>query len=272
MFQNVVALYGVPRSGTSWLGQILDSCPDAVFRFQPLFSYRFKDRIKLDSTGEEIEEFFQELYRENEDEFLNQIDKRKSGVYPSFEKKEASPSILAYKEGRYCYTIPLLLQRYEKIHIIGIVRNPYDVLESWINAPSEYKPEWDIYKEWDLATSKNEYRPENYFGYYKWKEFLKLNADMQKKYPDRFRTVRYEDLEEDAESTVKELFDFAGMPFTEQTRSFLLDSQRITVDSIYGVYRQKGQERKRTYYLPEDIKERIASDLKYFDTAKQFGY
>lgn len=269
---KVVALYGVPRSGTSWLGEILDSCPDAIFRFQPLFSYRFKNRITTESTTEDMEQFFKELYNEDSDDFLNRTDKRDSGAYPCFEKKETKPSILAYKEGRYCYTIPLLLQRYENIHIIGIVRNPYDVLESWMNAPSEYKPEWDIYKEWEFAASKNEYRPDNYYGYYKWKEFLKLNVDMRKIYPDKFITVRYEDLEEDAEKVVKELFAFVGMPFTEQTRAFLEASQSKTVDDAYGVYREKGQERMRKVYLPEDIKKKIALDLENFDAARELGY
>ena len=87
MFKKVVALYGVPRSGTSWLGQILDSCPDAVYRYQPLFSYRFKNRITTESSTDEIEQFFQELYCADEDDFLNQKEKRISGIYPVFSSK-----------------------------------------------------------------------------------------------------------------------------------------------------------------------------------------
>ena len=272
MFHNVVALYGVPRSGTSWLGQIIDSSPEVVYCFQPLFSYRFKNRINTESTQDDMRIFFDELYLADDDEFLNQIRQRKSGIYPYFERKENSPSILAYKEVRYCYTVPILLQKYENIRIIGIVRNPYDVLESWINAPSEYKPEWDIYEEWDLAIKKNEYRPENYFGYYKWKEFLKMNLDMQQCYPDRFKSVRYEDLENNTVNAVQELFQFAGIPYVEQTGEFIKMSQSKTVEDAYGVYRKKGQEKIRKYFLPEDIKKKIAADLNDFYAAKVFGY
>lgn len=272
MFTNVVALYGVPRSGTSWLGQILDSCPETVFRFQPLFSYRFKNRITTETTKEEMRIFFEELYLEDEDEFLNQTDKRENGIYPSFQIKQEDASILVYKEVRYLYTIPLLLQKYRDIKIIGIVRNPYDVLESWINAPSEYKTEWNIYEEWKFATSKNEYRPENYFGYYKWKEFIKLCFDMQKEYPKNFKIVRYEDLEADACCVSEEIYAFAEMPFTEQTKEFIQLSQSKTVENVYGVYRKKDQERKRKYYLPSDIRAKMAKDLMDFDEAQKLRY
>ena len=38
-FMKNVAIFGVPRSGTSWLGQIFNSSPMVAYRFQPLFSY-----------------------------------------------------------------------------------------------------------------------------------------------------------------------------------------------------------------------------------------
>lgn len=271
---SVAALYGVPRSGTSWLGQILDSCPDVAYRYQPLFSYRFKNRITTEHTKEEIERFFQELYEENEDAFLNQTQQRENGLYPCFQKKSPRPSVLAYKEVRYLYTIPLLLEKFSKenVKIIGIVRNPYDVLESWMNAPSEFKPEWDIFEEWDFAVRKNEYRPENYYGYYRWKEYVKMNADMQRKYPDAFLGVRYEDLEDNAQDICKKIFSFLHMPFDAQTRDFIQESQSRTNENAYSVYREKKKGRIRKRYLPEEIKEKISRDLKEFDAAAELGY
>jgi len=272
MYKKVVALYGVPRSGTSWLGQILDSCPDVLYRFQPLFSYRFKNRITTESSTEEIEQFFRELYCADEDDFLNQKEKRINGVYPVFKKKNIDPAILSYKEARFLYTIPLLIQRYAKIKIVGIIRNPYDVLESWINAPLEYNQEWDILEEWNFAAKKNEFRPENYYGYYKWKECIKLNVEMQKMYPQNFITVRYEDLYQDAVKVSKSLFSFLEMPFTAQTEKFIKDSQSKTVSDKYGVYRDKNQECKKQFYLPEKVKNRISKDLTDFQEAKKMGY
>ena len=58
---NKLAIFGVPRSGTSWLSQIFNSHPDVAMRFQPLFSYSHKGRVSEDSSSEEISEFFDEL-------------------------------------------------------------------------------------------------------------------------------------------------------------------------------------------------------------------
>ena len=41
-----VFAFGVPRSGTSWFGELFNSSPRVAYRFQPLFSYAFKDAIK----------------------------------------------------------------------------------------------------------------------------------------------------------------------------------------------------------------------------------
>lgn len=272
MCKNVVALYGVPRSGTSWLGEILDSCPNVAFRFQPLFSYRFKNRITVESKKEDIKLFFKELYDEDKDEFLNQTEKRKKGEYPTFKKEESQTFILAYKEARYLYTIPIILKHCPEAKIISIVRNPYDVMESWINAPLEYKNSWDINEEWYWAPKKNEYKPENYYGYNKWKEAIKMSIDVQKMYPDNFKIVRYEDLVTDAVKVSKELFEFLGLPFLKQTEQFILESQSKTVDDGYSVYRAKGEKLERKKILPKDIKEMISKDLKDFNEAIMLGY
>lgn len=272
MLKSIIALYGVPRSGTSWMGQIIDSCPQVTYRFQPLFSYRFKNRITLEMTEKEVKEFFEELYLERNDDFLNQTSKRICGEYPLFGDKLKDLPVLAYKEVRYLYTIPYLLKIYNKIKIIGIVRNPYDVIESWINAPSEYSLDWNIYDQWKFATKKNEFRPENYYGYYKWKEYLVMAFEMEKRYPNKFFLLKYEDLIKDPEKEVKAVFKFCGLRYTEQTRGFLFDSQTKSAQSEYGVYRNKNEKRKRKMYLPEDIKEEISRDLRGFLEAEKLGY
>lgn len=272
MYSSVVALYGVPRSGTSWLGEIFNSSYNTVYRFQPLFSYRFKNRISIEDSKTDLEVFFEELYRENNDEFLNQIEQRRTGKYPIFKKDEENLFSLVYKECRYLYTVPFLLKEDADIKVIGIVRNPIDVLESWLNSPHGYKRKWDIYGEWKWAARKNEYRPENYFGYYKWKECIKMFADMMESYPRQFVVVRYEDLVDDTVYETKRLFQFCNISYTDQTEQFILDSKSKTNDDVYSVYREKGHKSEREMYLPEDIKEEIKRDLKSFPEAQLFNY
>ncbi|MCI9079051.1 MAG: sulfotransferase [Lachnospiraceae bacterium] len=271
MFKKVIALYGVPRSGTSWLGEILNSNPEVIYRYQPLFSYRFKSRLTAESTYDDINVFFRKLYNENNDEFLNQTIQRNKKMYPVFKEKPSNLPVLAYKEVRYLYTIPMLLSRYPDIKIVTISRNPYDVLESWMNAPSEYRQEWNIYEEWRMATKKNEYKPENYYGYYKWKEFIKLISDMKEMYPENFITLRYEDLAEHTFNVIKNLFLFLNIPYTDQTRNFIVASQNNEYDDAYSVYRNKNKKKKQIH-IPEEIKSKISQDLKEFKEAKMLGY
>lgn len=49
-----IAIFGVPRSGTSWLGQLFNSSERVAYRYQPLFSYAFKGRLNENSTLDEI--------------------------------------------------------------------------------------------------------------------------------------------------------------------------------------------------------------------------
>jgi hypothetical protein len=37
-FERLVIIDGMPRSGTSWLAQIVESCPIVRYRLSPLFA------------------------------------------------------------------------------------------------------------------------------------------------------------------------------------------------------------------------------------------
>ena len=83
---NKVALHGVPRSGTSWLGSILDSSKNVIYRHQPLFSYAFKSFLDENATKEKIETFFLAIAK-SEDDFLLQKEAKQKQLIPSFAKK-----------------------------------------------------------------------------------------------------------------------------------------------------------------------------------------
>ena len=69
-----IAIHSVPRSGSSWLGQIFNSSVKVCFRFQPLFSYVFKGYLDEKSSREDILTFFKLIAKSNDD-FLLQSDK-----------------------------------------------------------------------------------------------------------------------------------------------------------------------------------------------------
>lgn len=270
MYKHIIGIIGAPRSGTSWTGQIFDSAPDVLYRMQPFYSYAFRDKIHVRSTKEEIHYFFQNVYR-SKDAYLAQEERKSKGVYPIFGEKNGNPSVMVFKEVFFHYLVPVILENIEELKIIALVRHPIDVLTSYYNAPREFNPALDIQDEWYFAQSRNELLPERYFGYHKWKEYMKIISVVKERYPDRVKVIKYEELSENPEEMVEELFSYANIPFEMQTKKFIYDSQHQTVNDPYSVFRSRDEKREKKR-LPRNILERIHKDLEGFEEAKEYHY
>lgn len=237
MYQSAFMIAGVPRSGTSWLAEIMNSSPETACRFQPLFSWAFKDHVGVDSPREDYERFLHDLYA-SQDTFLLQTDKREAGIYPVFTKRP-SPRVLCMKEVRYHYLHVRFLTYFPEFKLIAIVRNPCAVLASWMASPKEFPPGSNPQSEWRLGACKNQGKPENFFGFYKWREATHIFLDLQERFPDRVQLIRYEDLVENPDSISEQLFAFVGLPFGEQTRRFLAECNNRHSDDPYSVFKHK---------------------------------
>ncbi|MBL0126370.1 MAG: sulfotransferase domain-containing protein [Flavobacteriales bacterium] len=262
---RTVALFGVARSGTSWLGQVFNSSPDVVFRFQPLFAFEFKGRVDEDSTRAEYERVFEDM-AVADTPFLTQREKQESGIYPNF-RKSAAPDTLVFKEARYQSVLEPMLRRVPGLKALGLVRDPRAVLNSWRKNAKEFPPGSDIMREWRFGNCKNSGSPD-YFGYYKWKEVAHLYVDLEEQYPDRFRVLRYEDAVHDPLQVFPGLFSFCGIPYTQQTEDFLLESSKdrssstSVEDRYYSVFKDKSVVDKWRKELDPYIIEEIKADLR----------
>ncbi len=237
-FRYVVAIHGVPRSGTSWLAQILDSSPNVRYKFQPLFSNSFKDRIHVRSSAEDIYQFLIELY-DYRDEFLDRTIQKKQGIYPDFTVKEESPEFLVMKHVRYHFLINHLLNEIPEARAIGIVRHPCAVLNSWRKAPKEFFPELNFEEQWRFAQDRNFFKPEEYFGFHRWMEATKMFLWLNEKYKDRFYLIRYEELVGDTEHHVRNIFQFLDLKIQEQTLNFIKTSKTLHQEDTYSVFKGK---------------------------------
>lgn len=255
LYKKIIGIIGAPRSGTSWTGQIFDSAPDVLYRMQPFYSYAFRDKIHVRSTREEINRFFQDVYQ-SKDAYLAQEERKHKGVYPIFKEKNENPDIMVFKEVFFHYLVPVILENIAELKIIALVRHPIDVLSSYYNAPREFNPALNIQDEWYFAQSRNELLPERYFGYHKWKEYMKIVSIIKGRYPDRVNVVKYEELSSKPEQMAKHLFFYGDIPFKIQTRQFIYDSQHQTVNDPYSVFRNKDEKREKKI-LPENILEQI---------------
>lgn len=267
-----IAIHSVPRSGSTWLGQIFNSHPNVVFRFQPLFSYAFKDTLSPQSSKEEIIDFFKAI-KDSEDSFVTQKEEIEKGIIPKFDKSNELTHI-CYKEVRYHHILENLLNKDPEVKVIGLIRNPLAVISSWLKAPKEFRKElgWKIEEEWQFAPKKNLTKPEEFNGFEKWKETSLLFERLQREFPERFYLVNYDDLLNNTRTTVTDLFTFANLELSNQTQGFLTKSRSTSVQDAYGVFKKKEKDDSWKKDLPEYIIEEIKKDSDFVALNKRFNW
>jgi hypothetical protein len=256
--QKCIWVAGVARSGTSWIGQIFNSHPNVRYRFQPLFSYEFKGRLNEESTRVAFETFADELWQ-SDSEFLTQADKIASGEYPRFVKNK-EPTTLVFKENRYLSLIEPMLRRMPSLSVVGVVRHPCAVIESWSRNEREFPRGSVLREQWRFGQCKNS-GPQDYFGFYKWKEVANLFLDLEQQYPGRMQLIRYEEIANQPELTAEKMLESAEIELCDEVINFLADSQSHHSDSYYSVFKNTGQQQRWRESLDAHIIDEIYSDL-----------
>ncbi len=255
-----ISIQSVPRSGSSWLGQIFKSSLQVAFRFQPLFSHAFKDRLGPASSREEILRFFKDIHGTS-DPFVLQRDATLHVDYPAIEER-VDATHLVMKEVRYNHIVRNLIERLPEIKVIGLVRHPCAVIDSWVHAPREFKPDWSLDEQWRCGTLKNQGRPEEFFGFAKWKEVAELYLKLENERPDQMKAVRYADLNADPVLVSKDLFTFCGLEYGQATERFIQASRSKEGTDAYSVYRLQRPDVSWRSRLPEHIAIAIHDELR----------
>jgi len=262
-------IHGPPRSGTTWLGEIFNSHPRVCYKFQPLFSFALKELITGSSSREEIQEFFDILPR-TQDAFLDQEDARRQNLAPVFEKEH--PTHVAYKEVRYHSILPNLLRKHPVPHVFLVVRDPRATINSWWKSPKEFRRDWgwEIEQEWRYAARKNLNRAEEYNGFERWKEAVRLFVHLAAIYPQRVTLIRYSEFLKDPVGNAAKLVQTVGLDFPTQTRYFLQRPHDAgKAQDRYSVFRPRKQDNEWRSSLPTKIADEIereltSTDLKMF--------
>ncbi|MDR5590577.1 sulfotransferase domain-containing protein [Christiangramia sp. SM2212] len=266
---NKVAIFSVPRSGSSWLGQILNSNENVEFKFQPNYAYSFPLELTENDSSEDINLFFEEL-RNTQDSFVNGKITISSKKGIEFNKKDTS--CLVFKETHYINVLPNLLKK-SNIKILGLIRSPFAVINSWIKIPKEFNPEWDLKEEWENASIKNSNKKSHYFGYNKWKEAAFLFLDLQEKYPDRFKIINYNSFLSSKISLTKEIYNFCGLEMSDQTLKFIEDSStKNDADDAYSIFKRKDKDDQWSSELPQFIINQIRKDEDFKTLNKIFRW
>ena len=265
-----IGIHSVPRSGSSWLGQIFNSSPEVIYKYQPLFSYAFKNYLDEKSSKEETDTFFQKIAL-TEDEFLDQTYQIKNGNNPEFIKNKQK-KVIVYKEVRYHHIIRNMLEVHPEVKIVGLIRNPLAVINSWLKSPREFRKDlgWNIFEEWRYAPKKNQNKKEEFYGFEKWKEVTLLFHELLEKFPERFYLVKYNDLLKDTINVVSDLFKFSGIPLDSQTRNFIKESKSVDKKDPYAVFKVKNEDNDWKTELNKNIADSIYSESRDHPIFKKY--
>lgn len=257
---TLIAIHSAPRSGSSWLGQIFKSSRHVEFRYQPLFSYAFKDFLNPSSSRDRILEFV-EAIKASDDDYIHQRIKEVYVEYPDHGLR-MEVSHLVWKEVRYHHIIRNLMAEMPELRMIGLVRHPCALIDSWVRSPREFQAGWDIHQEWRHASSKNQNRPEEFNGFAKWLEVAELFQEMEALYPDRFLIVRYADLNASPVEVVKDIFSFCGLSFGKETEDFIIESRSKEGSDANSIYRLVKPDVGWKQRLPSDISNSIIEETR----------
>lgn len=209
----------MPRSGTTWLSQILASSPDVRLKYCPLFSYEFKNALDEFSTAEQWNKLLAEVYRTNS-EFLDQDHLRKHGLVPTFNDKNKNPQHLIIKSNRFHNLTPHMLKLNDQIRFLHIVRHPCATIHSWLTNAGEFPSQADPMKEWRYGMCRKTGSGE-YWGFDDWKRVTTQALKLSEQYPDRHNIIRYEELVKNTGLYARELFQFFRLSYGKQSQEFI---------------------------------------------------
>jgi hypothetical protein len=222
--------------------------------------------VTEESSKNEYERVFRGAY-ESDDAFMNQTLRRKLGQYPNFSDKDEKPDILAIKMTRFHNLIVRILELFENLKMVSIVRHPCAAVHSWLTAPNEFPSTADPMKEWRSGSCRKT-GPEEFWGFDDWKRVTRLHMKMEDQYPGRFRIVQYESLVSRLFRETHELFDFLGLDYTEQTARFLKSCHDRHDEDPYAVFKDPSVKDRWRFELDSQIRGEILRETGNSDLAR----
>ncbi len=211
----VFFIVGRGRSGSTLLRSLFDAHPRVMIPLESRFvqylyyNYPIKERWSLETTIralDDLESGFEPLSL-NRDSLMEELEKHASDLslervckliylhsHSEFPKEEIQ--ILGDKNPRYTFFTPQLLKLFPNAKFIHLVRDYRDNIVSVQRAGKLIKESGNTY-----------------FAMGRWSLYNRFVVKYQKKYPDRFARVRFEELIKDPELVMKNLCAFLELDY-----------------------------------------------------------
>lgn len=261
-------LSGMPRSGTTWLSQIFASSREVKVKFCPLFSYEFKNALDRESSAEDWERFFEAVYGTGS-AYMDQDHLRKDGLVPTFDRLDDA-DLLLIKSNRFHHLMPDLLSKVSGAKLIYLVRHPAAALHSWLSNPTEFPEGADPLSEWRTGACRKTGAGE-FWGFNDWVRVTEQALELERRWPGRVLVQNYEALSMDPFAETAKLFDFFGIRFGTETRSFISASRSRHDPNKRSVFKAPGPDNRWRTQLDRGIIEAIDRELRGTELERYIG-
>lgn len=256
-----VLLIGMPRSGTTWLSQIVESAPEFLVRLSPNYSYPLKNLLTEDSTAAEWVDVLGRA-AESDDPFLTQDWRRTSGELPWFDGDPARVVRLAIKDTRFHAVYQQGMRVLPGALAVHIVRSPVAGLRSWYRS-EEFHPEDGTFEEqWRDGGGRKREGWGEYWGFDDWMTVTESWLRLGEELPGRVLTVAYEDLRADPVTVARRIFGFAGLDLPEETVRFITDSRSRHDGRTYSVFKDPTVREDPAAGLPAPVVDEISREVR----------
>lgn len=249
-------LCSAPRSGSTWVQYVLENHDNISTRFQPMFSYEFKNKLSGDISRRDVEEYIQDLLSTSNEFVLSKSDFHKKNKIYLERRDKKNIKYLLTKDVHGLNNLENILRVYPELKIIGLIRDPCGVINSYMNSRGEYLGEE---LEWLTGGSKNK-NQEYFWGYNKWKEIRRMFNKIQENYPENILIIKYEDLVR-SDLEFKKIFDYLGLEYQDGVMEYIKRCRSNDLGHDYQVCKSVRVVDNWKNELDKNIQEYIISDI-----------
>ena len=255
---KINVILSMPRSGSSFLSQLIEADGTTALRLSPFFSYTFRKMSYELNDMNDIKMWCNALVL-SDDPFVCQEVRRETGEYPSVQS-ETEKRVLYIKDTRNFFDYVRLFFISQEINFIFLSRALPTQLNSWLSSPEWKGLDYNANNILYANNRKNlEDNPtDEYWGIADYFYFDRLMNDFIKKFPKRCVQVHYEDLvvgRFDSLLKVDPDLDLEKL----KGRFNVLGSGSAQGSTPYSVYRERGYTGKTL--LPSELPDDLLSEI-----------
>jgi hypothetical protein len=207
--ENIVWIFGSPRTGSTWLGRIIREQPNQSLWFEPYVGHLFGPFYEHSKRLHHKRDFIMgDPYRKEWIEAIRDFILR--GVAVRFPELDRNHHLFV-KEPNGSLGSPLIMEAMPESRMIFLIRDSRDVVASRLDGAR--KGSWGR-QNWEYDTSQEL----NSFTRRLAHQYLQNVSSVKQAYdahPGKKTMVRYEDLRQDTFGTMKALYEALGVPVDE---------------------------------------------------------